>query len=95
MAGKKSTTEKKVYTIGGEEVTDLKQITLPMIKRHVKELGKKDVKWLVDFMKTEVEKRTRTERKLCVFRPILKLETNLHANTSQTLPQKGQQKKQP
>ena len=27
MAGKKSTTEKKVYTIGGEEVTDLKQIT--------------------------------------------------------------------
>ena len=55
MAGKKSTTEKKVYTIGGEEVTDLKQITLPIIKRHVMELGKKDAKWLMDFMKTEVE----------------------------------------
>lgn len=57
MAGKKSSTEKKVYTIGGEEVTDLKQITLPMIKAHVKELGKKDAKWLVDFMKKEVEKK--------------------------------------
>ena len=53
MAGKKSTTEKKVYTIGGEEVTDLKQITLPIIKRHVMELGKKDAKWLMDFMKTD------------------------------------------
>ena len=64
MAGKKSTTEKKVYTIGGEEVTDLKQITLPMIKRHVKELGKKDVKWLVDFMKTEVEKKDKDGKKV-------------------------------
>ncbi len=41
MADKKSAVEKKVYTIGGVEVTDLKQITLSMIKRHVMELGKK------------------------------------------------------
>lgn len=64
MAGKKSDTEKKVYTIGGEEVTDLKQITLPMIKRHVKELGKKDAKWLVDFAKTEVEKKGKDGKKV-------------------------------
>lgn len=55
MASKKSATEKKVYTIGGEEVTDLKQIKYPMIKAHVKNLGKKDVKWLVDFLETQVE----------------------------------------
>ncbi len=64
MAGKKSTTEKKVYTIGGEEVTDLKQITLPIIKRHVMELGKKDAKWLMDFMKTEVEKKDKDGKKV-------------------------------
>lgn len=64
MAGKKTVTEKKVYTIGGEEVTDLKQITLPMIKRHAKELGKKDTKWLVDFMKTEVEKEGKDGKKV-------------------------------
>ena len=56
MAGKKSATEKKVYKIGGEEVTDLKQITLPMIKAHVMSLGKKDVKWLADFMETKIVK---------------------------------------
>ena len=64
MAGKKSNTEKKVYTIGGEEVTDLKQITLPIIKRHVMELGKKDAKWLIDFMKTEVEKKDKDGTKV-------------------------------
>ena len=64
MAGKKSTTEKKVYTIGGEEVTDLKQITLPIIKRHIMELGKKDAKWLMDFMKTEVEKKDKDGKKV-------------------------------
>lgn len=64
MAGKKSNTEKKVYTIGGEEVTDLKQITLPIIKRHVMELGKKDAKWLMDFMKTEVEKKDKDGEKV-------------------------------
>ena len=64
MAGKKSTTERKVYTIGGEEVTDLKQITLPIIKRHVMELGKKDAKWLMDFMKTEVEKKDKDGKKV-------------------------------
>ena len=55
MAGKKSTTEKKVYTIGGEEVADLKQIKYSMIEAHVKSLGKKDIKWLVDFTETQVE----------------------------------------
>ena len=64
MAGKKSTTEKKVYTIGGEEVTDLKQITLPIIKRHIMELGKKDVKWYVDFAETEVEKKDKDGKKV-------------------------------
>ena len=64
MAGKKSDTKKKVYTIGGEEVTDLKQITLPIIKRHVMELGKKDAKWLMDFMKTEVEKKDKDGKKV-------------------------------
>ena len=64
MAGKKTATEKKVYTIGGEEVTDLKQITLPIIKRHVMELGKKDAKWLMDFMKTEVEKKDKDGKKV-------------------------------
>ena len=64
MAGKKSNTEKKVYTIGGEEVTDLKQITLPIIKRHVMELGKKDAKWLMDFMKKEVEKEGKDGKKV-------------------------------
>ena len=64
MAGKKSDTKKKVYTIGGEEVTDLKQITLPIIKRHVMELGKKDAKWLIDFMKTEVEKKDKEGKKV-------------------------------
>ena len=64
MAGKKSDTKKKVYTIGGEEVTDLKQITLPIIKRHVMELGKKDAKWLFDFMKTEVEKKNKDGKKV-------------------------------
>ena len=64
MAGKKSDTKKKVYTIGGEEVTDLKQITLPIIKRHVMELGKKDAKWLMDLMKTEVEKKDKDGKKV-------------------------------
>ena len=64
MAGKKSNTEKKVYTIGGVEVTDLKQITLPMMKRHVMELGKKDVKWYVDFAETEVEKKGKDGKKI-------------------------------
>ena len=64
MACKKSDTKKKVYTIGGEEVTDLKQIKLPIIKRHVMELGKKDTKWLVDFMKTEVEKTGKDGKKV-------------------------------
>ena len=64
MACKKSTTERKVYTIGGEKVTDLKQITLPIIKRHVMELGKKDAKWLMDFMKTEVEKKDKDGKKV-------------------------------
>ena len=64
MAGKKSVTEKKVYKIGGEEVTDLKQITLPMIKAHVMSLGKKDAKWLMDFMKTEVEKKDKDGKKV-------------------------------
>ncbi|MCI9425358.1 MAG: hypothetical protein HFF30_07315, partial [Flavonifractor sp.] len=55
MAGKKSTTEKKVYTIGGEEVADLKQIKYSMIEAHVKSLGKKDIKWLIEFSETKVE----------------------------------------
>ena len=56
MAGKKSTTEKKVYTIGGEEVADLKQIKYSMIEAHVKSLGKKDIKWLIEFSETKVER---------------------------------------
>lgn len=64
MAGKKADTEKKVYTIGGEEVTDLKQITLPIIERHVMELGKKDVKWYVDFAEKEVEKKGKDGKKV-------------------------------
>ena len=55
MAGKKSNTEKKVYTIGGEEVTNIRQVKYPMIEAHVKSLGKKDIKWLVDFTETKVE----------------------------------------
>jgi len=64
MAGKKSATEKKVYKIGGEEVTDLKQITLPMIKAHVMSLGKKDVKWLADFMETKIVKDGKDGKKV-------------------------------
>ena len=64
MAGKKSTTEKKVYKIGGEEVTDLKQITLPIIKRHVMELGKKDAEWYVEFAETEIEKKGKDGKKV-------------------------------
>ncbi len=55
MAGKKSNTEKKVYTIGGEEVTNIRQVKYPMIEAHIKSLGKKDIKWLVDFTETQVE----------------------------------------
>ena len=64
MASKKSNTEKKVYTIGGEEVTDLKQITLPMIKAHVMSLGKKDAKWLAGFMETKIEKEGKDGKKV-------------------------------
>lgn len=55
MAGKKSNTEKKVCIIGGEEVTNIRQVKYPMIEAHVKSLGKKDIKWLVDFTETQVE----------------------------------------
>lgn len=55
MAGKKSNTEKKVYTIGGEEVTNIRQVKYPMIEAHIKSLGNKDIKWLVDFTETQVE----------------------------------------
>lgn len=55
MAGKKSTTEKKTYIIGGEEIINIRQVKYPMIEEHVKSLGKKDIKWLVDFTETQVE----------------------------------------
>lgn len=64
MAGEKSATEKKVYIIGGEEVTDLKQITLSMIERHVMELGKKDAEWYVKFAETKIEKEGKDGKKV-------------------------------
>lgn len=66
MAGKKSATEKKVYTIGGEEVTELKQITLPMIKNHVMQLGDKDIQWLIDTIETKIEAKDKKTKETII-----------------------------
>lgn len=44
--------KKQTYLIGGVEVTELKELKMPMMKDHVLSLGKDDVQWLVDTMKT-------------------------------------------
>lgn len=54
MAGRKSGSEKKVYKIGGEEVSDIREITLPLIQKHVMGLEGEDIQWLVDVLEKEV-----------------------------------------
>lgn len=46
--------EKRVYEIGGVEVTDIKQINLKIIKDHIKALEEKDIEWLISVLEEQV-----------------------------------------
>ena len=55
--------ESQQASITGPEPT-IAEEQFPMIKAHVMSLGKKDVKWYVDFAETEVEKKGKDGKKV-------------------------------
>lgn len=50
-------TNKKVYFIGGAEITNIKEIKIEHIKADIMEKDTDDIQWLIDTMETSVEKK--------------------------------------
>lgn len=47
--------DNKTYLIGGKEITDIKEITLPLIFEHIKGLSADDEDWLIGILEGEIE----------------------------------------
>lgn len=46
--------DKQTYLIAGKEITDIKQITLPLIYEYITGLTVEDEEWLIDILEGEI-----------------------------------------
>ena len=89
MAEKKD----KIIRNSIEEVQDIKEITLPLIKKYIMEQGESDIEWLIDMLEGQVTVKDKEGKEKTRRRSFIEIRNEFTRKYCQDLAPKGTTRK--